>query len=311
MRLLNAASYYYNIAMIFKAITLDCIEELAPFVKFIPYRSCDYTLGNLVMWARYMNYRYSIEDNTLFISCQSQHDISTKAFFVPIGELPLQESIKRLQDFCDTLDRKLRLTAVPAPYIEEIKALLPTHQIEPLEGWSDYIYSAESLVTLQGRNLNKKRNRFNKFVNEYPSYSYSRLTEEELEEAVVFLGGANDCHDQTIMRCYEQEQCIYTVRNTRYYKQPIGVIRIDGRIVALTLGEICGDTLYIHIEKALREYPGLSECINRCFAKDITEAYPQVTFINREEDLGDPGLRQAKRSYDPLEMLDRYEVIPQ
>ena len=168
--------------MIFKAITLDCIEELAPFAEFIPYRSCDYTLGNLIMWARYMNYRYCIEDDTLFISCQSQHDMSIKAFFVPIGRLPLKESIKRLQDFCETLERKLRLTAVPAPYLEEIRSLLPDHSIEPLDGWSDYIYSAESLVTLQGRNLNKKRNRFNKFVNEV---SKGKIN--------VYLDSANNC----------------------------------------------------------------------------------------------------------------------
>ncbi len=306
-----SSSSFYPYTMIFKPITLSCIEELAPFSKFIPNRSCDYTLGNLIMWARYMNYRYCIEEETLFISCQSQQEIDAKAFLMPVGRLPLKESLSKLQELCDTLGRKFRLTAVPEPYIEEIRQLLPGYNVQPLEGWSDYIYSAESLVTLQGKALNKKRNRFNKFTSEYPDYAYSRMTDEEIEEAVVFLGGATDCHDQTIMRCYEQEQCISTVHNTRYYKQPAGIIRIEGKIVAFTLGEIVGDTLYIHIEKALREYAGLSECINRCYAEDITREYTQIRYINREEDLGDPGLRQAKRSYDPLIMLDRYEVTQQ
>ncbi len=295
--------------MILNPININCLDELLPFTEKIPARSCDYTPGNLIMWAQYMHYRYTIEEETLFISCLSQTDMQKKAFLMPIGAMPLKASIERLKEFCTRTKRELRLTAVPEPFIEEIKALLPTHRIEPMDEWSDYIYLANSLATLQGHSLNKKRNRFNKFIAQYPEHTYSRVTLEDIPEIITFLRGANDCHDQTIMRCYEQEQCISTVTNLPRYNQPAGIIRIEGKIVAFTLGEIFGDTLYIHIEKALREYPGLSECINKYFAADILDEHPRLAFINREEDLGDPGLRQAKRSYSPIDMLNRYEFI--
>lgn len=297
--------------LLFNPITIDSASDLLAFVNHIPARSCDYTPGNLLMWARYMHYRYTVVDDTLFVSCLSQADMQEKAFLMPVGKMPLKENIGILQGFCNEIGHKLRLTAIPEPFVEELKQLLPNHRVEPLDGWSDYIYSASSMVTMQGHSLNKRRNRLNKFLAEYPNHTYNRCTAEDIPDIIAFLQNASDCHDQTIMRCYEQGQCISTVNNLGYYPQEAGIIRIDGKIVAFTLGEVFGDTMYVHIEKALREYAGLGEAITKYFATDICSANPQITYINREEDLGDPGLRQAKRAYNPIDMLNRYEFIPE
>lgn len=297
--------------LLFNPISIESAKELLTFVEHIPARSCDYTPGNLIMWAQYMRYRYTIVDNTLFISGTSQADMQEKAFLMPVGNMPLKESIDILKQFCAEIGRDLRLTAVPEPFIEELKEILPNHRVETLDGWADYIYSATSMVTMQGRSLNKRRNRLNKFLAEFPNHQYSRCKADDISEIISFLQNANDCHDQAVMRCYEQGQCISTVKNLVHYPQEAGIIRIDNKIVAFTLGEVFGDTMYVHIEKALREYPGLGEAITKYFATDICAEYPQITFINREEDLGDPGLRQAKRAYDPIAMLNRYEFIPE
>ena len=81
----------------------------------------------------------------------------------------------------------------------------------------------------------------------------------------------------------------------------------DG-IVAFTLGEVIGDTLYVHIEKMSHDIAGAGETINRLFASMMTTIHPSVQYINREEDVGDPGLRHAKESYHPLELLKKYNV---
>ena len=294
----------------FKPISIEEIENILPFTKHLPTKSCDYTPGNLVMWARFMNYRYAIENDTLFISCKSEYDMCSEAFLPPIGNMPLEKSITMLQEYCISNGKALRLTAVPEPQTEEICHILPKHQCMLIENWSDYIYSAQSLATLQGRALNKKRNRYNKFISEFPGHTYSRCRHEDIKEVVRFLAADRDCQHnrEDNMRCYEQWQCMATVRNLTQYDQPAGIIRIDGNIVAFTLGEIIGDTLYIHIEKAERDYVGASEAINRYFAADMLDAHPQLAYINREEDLGDPGLQQAKKAYNPIEMLHRYEI---
>ena len=79
-------------------------------------------------------------------------------------------------------------------------------------------------------------------------------------------------------------------------------------IVAFTIGEIIGDTLFTHIEKMDHSVPGAGESINRFFAQHITSRHPEVRYINREEDAGDEGLRQAKLSYHPAILLTKYDI---
>ena len=294
----------------FRPITIEAVDELLPFAMMQQTRSCDYTPGNLVMWARFMDYRYAIEDGTLFISCKSQSDMQSEAFLTPIGRMALKESVERLRRHCAATEKELRLTAVPEEFIDELQEALPGFTCEELENWSDYVYDIQKLATLQGKALNKKRNRYNKFIAEQPSYSYSRCTAEDICDVVKFLAVHRECQHnrEDNMRCYEQWQCMATVRNLLKYEQPAGVLRIDGKIVAFTLGEIFGDTLYVHIEKADHEIAGASEAINRMFVNDILSQHPQLVYANREEDLGDPGLRQVKRAYNPIMMINRYEM---
>lgn len=296
----------------FKPITIDIVGELLLFTNPAVTRSCDYTPGNLVMWARFMDYRYAIHNGTLFVKCKSQADMSTPAFLPPLGKMPLTESIGVLQQHCNHTGEPLHFTAVPQEFIAQLQELLPSHTSSTLESWSDYIYSAQSLATLQGKALNKKRNRYNKFIAEQPGYSYSRFTVEDTKEVVAFIAQHRECqHNRSDnMRCYEQWQCLATVRNIIHYSQPAAVLRVDGKIAAFTLGEVFGDTLFVHIEKASRDIAGAAEAINRMFVNDMLEQYPQIEYVNREEDLGDPGLRQVKRAYNPLFLLERYELVP-
>ena len=294
----------------FRPITIEAVEELLPFAQRCITRSCDYTPGNLVMWARFMNYSYAIEKGTLFISCKSQGDLQSEAFLPPIGDLSLKESIALLQEHCAATGTTLRLTAVPQEFVEELQEVLPHYLCEKLEEWSDYIYDIEKLATLQGKALNKKRNRYNKFIAEQPSYTYSRCTADDINEVAKFIAAHRECQHnrEDNMRCYEQWQCVATVRNLLKYEQPAGVLRVEGRIAAFTLGEVFGDTLFVHIEKADHTIAGASEAINRLFVNDMLAEHPNLSCANREEDLGDPGLRQVKRAYNPLMMIHRYEM---
>ena len=81
---------------------------------------------------------------------------------------------------------------------------------------------------------------------------------------------------------------------------------MDGTIVAMAMGEVIGDTLFVHVEKARRDYPGAHQMIVREFARAHTGG--EVQFINREDDSGDPGLRTSKLSYQPVELLDKATV---
>ena len=294
----------------FEPVTIDIADKLLQFVQPEKTRSCDYTPGNLIMWARFMDYRYAIEEDTLFISCKSQNDMKSEAFLPPIGKMELKESIATLKAHCENTGKELRLTAVPQEFVEELRNILPHFECEELENWSDYVYDIQKLATLQGKALNKKRNRYNKFITEQPAYTYNRCTADDITDVVKFLASNRECQHnrEDNMRCYEHWQCMATVRNLLKYEQPAGVLRIDGRITAFTLGEVFNDTLFVHIEKADHNIAGASEAINRLFVNDILAEHPELVYANREEDLGDPGLRQVKRAYNPVMMVQRYEM---
>lgn len=81
----------------------------------------------------------------------------------------------------------------------------------------------------------------------------------------------------------------------------------DG-IVAFTIGEVLNDTLHVHIEKMNHEIPGAGETINKLFAEMMLSRHPEIIYINRQEDVGDPSLRYAKESYHPITLLNKYNV---
>lgn len=91
-----------------------------------------------------------------------------------------------------------------------------------------------------------------------------------------------------------------------------GVLRDSaGRMAAFTIGEVIGDTLFVHIEKIDHAVAGAGETVNKMFAARMTGTHPEVRYINREEDVGDPGLRAAKQSYHPLMLLPKFNVVCQ
>ena len=91
------------------------------------------------------------------------------------------------------------------------------------------------------------------------------------------------------------------------YRMSGGVLLADGRVVGFSLGEIVGDTLFVHIEKADRTCKGAYQMLVNQFA--LRYAGEGVAYINREEDMGDEGLRRAKQSYHPVALLKKYHVV--
>ena len=87
-----------------------------------------------------------------------------------------------------------------------------------------------------------------------------------------------------------------------------GVIEVDGKIIACSIGEqISEDCAIIHIEFASKSYPGSYAIINQQF---IENEWSKCQYINREEDMGDAGLRRAKESYQPIKLIETYTAKP-
>lgn len=292
----------------FLPVTIESLKEIDAYFPCQNYRTCDFTEGGLFMWAAYFNYEYAVYEETLFIRGFAEDDLQELSFAVPIGKLPLRESVRVLKEWCESKSLPLILSAVPEEAAQVLQREFSCEATE-LRDWADYLYDSESLATLKGRKYNKKRNRVNKFKNTFPDFEYSRIDSRTLLEVKDFFNRfERSIGKDSALFDYEEEKVNVVLDNYDKFNFEGGLLKVGGEAVAFTIGEIVNDTLFVHIEKAFRQYDGVYEVINQLFAEDITRRFPQVAFINREEDVGDEGLRQAKLSYNPVAILNKYNI---
>ena len=230
------------------------------------------------------------------------------AFAVPVGKLNLQESLPLLKEYCCRHNVPFILSAVPEPAALEIQQLYGC-PITELPDWGDYLYNAVDLATLVGHRFNKKRNRVNKFKSTYPDYRYEMITSQNLPEITAFFETyKQEYQKDSLLFTYEESKVVQVLHEYEKLKFEGGALRVLGQIVAFSIGEVIGDTLIVHIEKARKEVAGVYEAINQFYSAQMAEKHPEVKYINREDDAGDAGLREAKLSYNPETILKKYNI---
>lgn len=173
----------------------------------------------------------------------------------------------------------------------------------------DYVYEAQKLIKLPGRKLHRKKNHLNRFIKS-TAFAYRALDAElvgqvlDMQESWCAL---RECHQSPGLLA--EDLAIYqALQHFGELDYIGGVILIDGRVKAFSLGEMLNpQTAVIHIEKADPEVPGLYAAINQRFAQ---EAWGRAEYINREQDLGLEGLRAAKESYQPHHLVEKFTLTP-
>jgi len=174
---------------------------------------------------------------------------------------------------------------------------------------SDYIYLAKDLINLSGNKYHRKKNHLNQFIKNH-AFEYRPL-DAELVKRVLGMQEAW-CR---IRECVERPDLLaedFAVHEALTYFEDLGyqggAILINSVVEAFSLGEpLNQDTAVIHIEKANPDILGLYAAINRLFCLN---AWSNLTYINREQDMGVEGLRKAKESYYPHHMVNKYTLIP-
>ena len=294
----------------FKKITHEDMPLIWSFLQNEPGRTTDFSYGGILMWVDFFNYEYAIYDDTLFIKGVVENDRNKPAFSLPIGKLSLSDSIPLLKEYCESKDIDLEFSAVPEYALEEIKKLNPRY-IEELTDWADYLYNAEPLSTLKGKKMSKKRNHVNQFTAHYPDWKYEPLTPENADKALQFMDIFDLEGDSSENAKAERELSRQLINKLKEGDEFLkgGILYVNDEVAAYTIGDIKGDTLFVHVEKATRKFNGSYEMINMLFAKEQCEKNPDIKFINREDDAGDIGLRMAKESYHPTEMLKKYNIL--
>ena len=252
--------------------------------------------------------KWAIVQNALVFKSEDENHVS---FAYPAGAPEdVKNALEEMMEYSKEKGRPFLMYNVTPEYFEQLNEWYPERfQIEYDRDSADYVYESEKLATLSGKKLHGKRNHINKFKSLYDGrWSYESMTGENLEDCFQMAlkwRKENECEDDDEKR---GEMCV-ALNSLRLFEElhlTGGVLRIDGEVVAFTIGEpICEDTYVVHIEKAYADVQGAYTMINQQFVEHECMNYK---YVNREDDTGAEGLRKAKLSYRPAFMVEKGDV---
>jgi hypothetical protein len=179
----------------------------------------------------------------------------------------------------------------------------------PLRDWYDYIYNASDMAGFPGKRFHGQRSHVNKFDRLYPEWRFEPITEQNIGDVRAYFESHAERYHKQDETAVAEEGCVrdFLAHYYEYGGAPLGgVLYVGDQVIGFSCGEVVGDTLIIHIEKADIAFDGAYQKLVSEYAKMY--ASDGVQYINREEDLGIEGLRKAKLSYHPAFILRKYTV---
>ncbi len=274
----------------FKSIGIEDIPVLWSIFNMEASRSCDFTIGGVMIWADYFNYRYAIDDCSLYLT----------GVMPTTGERFYHRFDFHQRDFTDCLNEEqeshLGLRLVPRESaVENIDDICD----DDLESWKEYLYDIDKFIGFPGKRMEKKRNHLNYFANHWPQYEVEIISCAHREELTKFLERFENGREEDELSRYDGEACIDVLRNYDAYPFDGILLRVDGRVVGFSIGEALGDTFFVHVEKGDIDYRGVYQMLASQMASKVAERYPDIRYLNREDDMGVEALRKSKESYHP------------
>ena len=269
-----------------------------------PTRGCEYSFANLYMWGK---------QNIAFLhGCAGffSHFQGRSVYPFPIGPGDRKAVIEAYLHDAKRRGIPCRITGILPEEKELMEAWFPgMFQFRCDRDGFDYVYAIDDLADLRGRKYQKKRNHFNRFQAAHPDYRILPLTREQVPQAAQLVAGwytyreAQWPYSHFLLEKRAIRRCLKNPEEL----QMEGCLLLDGdEVLAVTMASrLSADTFDVHFEKAREDVDGAYAAINCEFARYLRLKYPEVRFLDREDDLGLEGLRKAKLSYLPHHMVEK------
>jgi len=290
-----------DIAKHLKPLSFSDFDLVQEFVKKYPCESCDFNICNLFTWSLFYKLQYTIYQDRLVL-----FNPAFSYMLFPIGERFSAEELLELSSRFKKTNENVEIFAVCEDYINRTNAR-EYFNITEDENWSDYIYMAEDLVKLPGKKLAKKKNLISQFKRLYTDFELKPITANDRSEIMDFCYYWRKIHDAENNYLDVEFQSIKTIL-THWDLFPCNGLKlyVDGKICAFAVySPQTPEMATVHFEKYDPTMKGAGQVINQETAKIIIKDFK---YINREEDMGLAGLRQAKRSYQPERMLRYFKL---
>lgn len=310
----------------FKPIALESRSEILRFLHNDHFSIADISFGNLYIWKHARAISYAICGDSLIIQTRQTHkEGQNPYFFFPIAgdESSKLEALKTLESYARENGFPLHFERIEAHNLPLLRQAFPAISIEPTPDRFDYVYSIEELIALSGRKFHKKKNHLNSFLQRY-EWEIEPITQANASElaqvARIWLDSNPAKNDDLELEylgiCAALESFdklgLQGIAVRAREKLALGSGNIDPAesvlpIIAFSFGEVISDEMaVIHIEKAAPNIIGAYQIINQQL---LARCFSSLRYANREEDLGIAGLRQAKRGYNPIFMVEKHRAI--
>ncbi len=296
----------------FKPITAGDIERLTPFFSLRANKTCDSVFLDSFLWRDAYKVRYAIsEGKAVQWLMEDEGRVSTAMPLCREEELPYFFG-QIVEYFNQELKKPLRIYLADAEAVEYLNLDPRRFKVTEMEDLKDYLYDGNALRTLAGKKLHKKKNLVNAFMREYEGrYEYRKLCCSDRQDVWDFLSFWRDQKgadvDEAWELDYEVEGIHEILKNCSQLHVQMGGVYIDGKLEAFSVGSYNPreKMAVISIEKANPTVKGLYQFINQQF---LIHEFPDAVLVNREDDVGIPGLRQAKLSYQPVGYARKYQI---
>ena len=287
----------------FSEIDIQMKSSFDELIRLNPPQGSEYNFTNLFIWRHLYGFRVCLVDGALYVKGTDRSGTEFSLIMAKDAETYIH-AVGYLADAYKKEGKKLSLSRVEERYLELLKQAFPSMVYEDDRDNADYVYLASDLIGLRGRKYDGKRNHIKKFKEKY-TYEYADMS-ERLTDDCIWLAETwyHSKHDPSL------EADLLATREALTHFSQLGLkgsaILIDGAVRAFSITEpLNPDTAVIHIEKYDPAYEGLPQVINQQLCEHICGVY---TYINREQDLGNEGLRRSKMSYNPAFILNKYRV---
>lgn len=292
-------------------ITIDKKELLNKYLRRRCSNNSEFSFTNLFMWRKGYDMKYVILDDMLCI--MPRHADGPRSATFPIGfiaddgrEKDIKGAIEKLLAYFEDNGMVPLIRLYDERTVQKLTDTFPGRFIITEDRNSfDYVYSIEELTNLSGKKFHAKKNHVNKFRKLYPDFKYERMTPDNAAECLALFDSWRENKEFEIDGFDEEREAIVELlSNWKNLDVTGGCLRVDGKMVAFSLGEpLRDDAVVIHLEHADTSYNGAFAMMNQQFLEHEWQDYK---YVNREEDMGLPGMRKAKESYRPVFMVKKY-----
>lgn len=290
----------------FRCITPEILKEYKKHIVPNGIRLCDYAPGCLALWGEYPPTRICVHENMLFALIETRPN--TFSYMLPVGNGNLNAAFDTIEADAAKRGIPISFCCIPKEYVDTIKERFPKLNAISYESkWSDYLYPYANFCGYHGNALHGQRNHVNRFTREHPNYTFLPITGENIDRAERFMIENRPAFDKDEESAEEELSNLYKIFEAYDVLNLSGGYLIDdGRVLGITIGEAIGDTLHVHVEKALTRFTGAYQVLAMCFAEYMKS--DELVYINRQDDSGDEGLRRSKETYKPCAMLEKYKM---